>query len=282
LLAIAASVESRTRLPPTLSGPGPGPGPRQYQACLQAAFDAVGEMQRAAVGICNRPCNGQPEAASSRLPVARCLQPEIRLEDLLQLRPGMGSGMGHGMMQNRMSGHEPDVGGKTMARPMRMMGMQHDDASASDMGLVHQLLGGYKEIRRTVSNLPDGIRTVTESDNPQVAQAIKAHVASMENRLNDGRQFSMFSPTLPTLFQQKDKIRTIVEMTEKGAVVTQSSSDPALVATIQAHAVEVSELAQGGVVAMMRSARANMPMMRHAARADADSGSASAPGPRMR
>jgi hypothetical protein len=193
---------------------------------------------------------------------------------------GMGSGMGPAMMQNMMSGHGPGAG-NPMGGPM-MRSMQHDDATDSDMGLVHQLLFNHEAIRRTVTNLPDGIRTVTESDDPQVAQAIKAHVASMEKRLNDGRQFSMFSPTLPTLFENKEKIRTTVEMTEKGSVVTQSSSDQAIATALQEHAVEVSDLAQGGMVAMMRNARANMPMMQHGVRADAGTGSGSGPGSQTR
>ena len=38
----------------------------------------------------------------------------------------------------------------------------------------------------------------------------------------------------------------------------QTSGDPKVVAALQAHAVEVSELAQDGMAAMMRAARANM------------------------
>ena len=44
----------------------------------------------------------------------------------------------------------------------------------------------------------------------------------------------------------------------KGSIVTQTSNDSAVVAALQGHAVEVSELARDGMVAMMRSARANM------------------------
>jgi hypothetical protein len=125
----------------------------------------------------------------------------------------------------------------------------------------------HDRIRRGVTNLPDGIKTVTESEDPQVAQAIKAHVASMEQRLKDGREFNMFSPALPVLFENKDKIKTVVETTEKGSIVTQTSSDSSVVAALQAHAMEVSELARDGMVAMMRSARASMGMMPRGPRA---------------
>jgi hypothetical protein len=167
---------------------------------------------------------------------------------------GMGPGMMHGMGPGMAGSHGPAAG------PMAGR-MQHDDASSADMQLVHQLITNHDRIKRTVANLPDGIRTVTESDDPQVAQAIKAHVASMAGRLSDGREFNMFSTTLPVLFANKDKIRTTVETTEKGSVVTQTSGDPVVVAALQAHAIEVSELAREGMVAMMRGARAAMGAM---------------------
>ena len=184
--------------------------------------------------------------------------------------PGMMHGMGPGMMQGMMSRGQGMHGGMHGGMHEGMMGgMQHDEASAADMGVVHQLLGKHERIERTVVNLPDGIRTVTESDDPKVAQDIRTHVASMEKRLADGRQFSMFSPTLPFLFENRDKIRMTTEMTAKGAVVTRVSDDAKVVAALQEHAVEVSELARDGMVAMMRNAGMQMPMMRHNARAGA-------------
>jgi hypothetical protein len=148
--------------------------------------------------------------------------------------------------------------GQGMGGPM-MGRMQHGDASfADDMRLVHAMLFDHDKIKRTVINLPDGIRTVTESDDPGVARAIAAHVASMEKRLKDGKIFNLFSPTLPVLFQNRDKIKTVLESTDRGSAVTQTSGDPKVVAALQAHALEVSELARDGMAAMMRAARAGM------------------------
>lgn len=170
---------------------------------------------------------------------------------------GMGGPMGPRMMHGMHSGVDGQSGG-----PMRgpMAGsMQHaDEAFGDDMQLVHAMIFNHETIKRTVTNLPDGIRTITESDDPQVAQAIKAHVASMERRLGDGKEFNLFSSTIPVLFANRDKIKTVVATTEKGSTVTQTSSDPEVVAALQAHAIEVSELARDGMVAMMRAARANM------------------------
>lgn len=166
---------------------------------------------------------------------------------------GMGPGMMRGMEHGAAADHGPMAG---------MVGMltKQDEGSAADMGLVHDLVMNHDKIRRTVTNLPNGIKTLTESDDPQVAQTIKAHVASMSQRLNDGREFNIFSKTLPVLFENRDKITSKVEMTEKGAAVTRTSADAKVVAALQGHAAEVTELAQEGPVAMRRGMMTRMAM----------------------
>lgn len=167
---------------------------------------------------------------------------------------GMGPGMMHGMGSGATIGsHGPMAG--AVARLTRQ-----DAASSADMNLVHELLVNNDKIKRTVTNLPNGIRTVTESDDPQVAQAIKAHVASMSERLKDGREFNIFSTTLPVLFDNRDKIKSTVEMTEKGSVVTRTSTDAKVVTALQGHAAEVTELAQEGMAAMRRGMMASNAM----------------------
>ena len=145
--------------------------------------------------------------------------------------------MGHGMM-----GHG-------------MMGMGHtgrDAATASDMDAIHELAIGHDRIRRSVTNLPDGIRTITESDDPRIAQLIREHVARMGQRVRAGTMMGVpiESPAVHRIYANKDKIRTTSEATPQGIVVTQTSSDPSIVALLQEHAVEVSDLVRGGMAAM--------------------------------
>jgi hypothetical protein len=169
---------------------------------------------------------------------------------------GMGPGMMHGMGPGGMGpGMMRGMGPGMMRGPMAA-GMQHDEAFRADMGLVHDMLENHEGIKRTVTNLPNGIRTVTESADPELAQTIKAHVASMEQRLKDGREFNLFSPTIPVLFENRDRIRTAVDYAEKGVTFTQTSDDAKVVAALQEHAVEVSELVRDGMAAMMRAAQA--------------------------
>jgi hypothetical protein len=164
----------------------------------------------------------------------------------------MGPGMMRGMAPGAAAGSHGPMGGPMAGR------VQHDDAFAADMHLVRDMLFSHDRIKRTVTNLPNGIKTVTESDDPQVALAIKTHVASMVQRLSDGKEFNLFSKTIPVLFDNRDKISTSVETTDKGSVVTQTSSDAKVVAALQEHATEVDELVREGMVAMMRNARAGM------------------------
>jgi hypothetical protein len=170
--------------------------------------------------------------------------------------PGMGMGMGMGMTDGATGGHGPMAG-------MTAMLTAQDAGSAGDMALVHELLAVHDRIERTVTTRPDGIRTVTESDDPQVAQKIQAHVASMSQRLGDGREFNLFSTTLPVLFRNRDKIESRVEMTGKGAIVTRTSSDPAIVAALQGHAAEVTELVDDGMAAMHRGMMTRMALGGH-------------------
>jgi hypothetical protein len=57
---------------------------------------------------------------------------------------------------------------------------------------------------------------------------------------------------LPVLFENRDKIHSTVQLTDKGAVVTRTSSDPKVVAALHGHADEVTELVQNGMAAMRR------------------------------
>lgn len=168
---------------------------------------------------------------------------------------GMGPGMMHGTGPGAATASHGPMGG-----PMAGAMQRGDAAFSADMRLVRDMIHNNTQITRTVTNLPDGIRTITESDDPQVAQTIKAHVASMTKRLNDGKEFNLFSKTIPVLFENRDKIRTTVETTDKGTVVTQISSDAKVVTALQAHATEVDELVRDGMVAMMRNMRAGMGM----------------------
>jgi hypothetical protein len=140
------------------------------------------------------------------------------------------------------------------ANPSRMGGrmMGHDSSMMAEMRTIHELMVNHRSINRTVTNLTDGIRTVTESDDPEVAKIIQEHVLSMEQRVRAGNDpgLPMESPALHTIFRNADKVQTSIQTTAKGVVVVQTSTDPETVAALQKHASEVSDLVNDGMAAM--------------------------------
>jgi hypothetical protein len=133
-----------------------------------------------------------------------------------------------------------------------MMGMRHDSTTMAQMALIHELVANHDHITRSVTNLPDGIRTVTESDDSSIVRRIREHVGSMNVRVGagDDPQLPIESSALRAIYRGRDKIRTVTELTTKGVVVVQTSTDSALVVALQEHAAEVSDLVQRGMTAM--------------------------------
>lgn len=124
---------------------------------------------------------------------------------------------------------------------------------AEDRDIFHYLLGRGKEIRRTVKNLENGVETLTESDNPEVAAKIREHVQSMYGRVEDGRPIRMRDPLFREIFRNNGKIEMKLEETDNGVRVVETSDDAWTVKLIQAHARVVSAFVKNG----FREARRN-------------------------
>ena len=167
-----------------------------------------------------------------------------------QMGSGMHGPMGQGM-RGQMGSGLMGMGPGMMGMGPGMMGMNGGSATLDERGDIHGLLFNHDRIKRTVTNLPDGIRTVTESDDPEVAATIKKHVAEMGKRVEEGRDpgLPIESPALHSIFRDKDKIKTAYETTEKGIIVVQTSTDASAVKALQDHGAEVTDLAQRGMVA---------------------------------
>jgi len=166
-------------------------------------------------------------------------------------------GMGHGFMRGMMHGMGPGSG--MMGMGHGMAGADSNSATTAEMDVIHELIVNHDRIRRTVTNLPDGIRTATESDDPRIAQFIKDHVAGMGERVSAGKDpgLPIESPALHAIFRDKDKITTTVETTDKGSVVVQTSNDKDTVAVLQQHASEVSDLVRDGMLAVQTAMMRN-------------------------
>lgn len=145
------------------------------------------------------------------------------------------------------------------------MGMGHDSATMAQMALIHELVVNHDRITRTVTNLRDGIRTVTESDDSLLIRRIHEHVSSMNQRVGAGDDpgLPIESAALRAIYRGRDKIRTVTEVTAKGVVVVQTSTDSAIVVALQEHAAEVSDFVRRGMAAVHETMMKNGgPMMR--------------------
>jgi hypothetical protein len=127
---------------------------------------------------------------------------------------------------------------------MRGGGMRGGDGR-----IIHQLFAHHDQVRRTVEEIPGGIRSVTESDNLQVAALIQKHVPRMYQRIENGQGIPMImmSSTLPIMAQNPDLYQRQFEITSKGIIVTETSQDPDMVAVIRKHAHEVTGFVEVGM-----------------------------------
>lgn len=143
-------------------------------------------------------------------------------------------------------GAGPGPGAHSGGQGRGMQGRGPDAQFAEDREVFHFLLEHHEQIRRKVTNRPDGVETLTESDNPEIAASIQEHVAQMAKRVHEGNPIRMRDPLFAELFRHADQIKIDYEKTSKGIKVTETSDNPDVVRLIQAHAEVVSGFVKRG------------------------------------
>jgi hypothetical protein len=135
---------------------------------------------------------------------------------------------------------------------VNMPGLRGRDATPEESAELAFMFRNFERISRNVTNLPNGIRTVTYSDDADLMSVITSHVTGMINRVEDGRdpQIVIQSPTLDIFFARGERIETDIEVTDEGIVVLQTSDDPEVVAALHTHAAEVSAMVERGMAAV--------------------------------
>jgi hypothetical protein len=134
-----------------------------------------------------------------------------------------------------------------------MGGMGPGGGQGGDMMGIHALFAHRDQIRRTVTPIPGGVRTTTESDDPAVVAQLRDHVQSMYARLKDGRPINARDPLFAAIFENADKIHVKTENTAKGLTVTETSDDPRVVDLVRRHAEVVNRFIANGMHEMMRT-----------------------------
>lgn len=155
----------------------------------------------------------------------------------------MGGGMGLGHM------HGADGTGHDM---VNMPGLRGANATDEESAELATMFSYFALLERSVENLPNGIRTTTRTDDADLAEVLISHITGMIARVEAGDDPQIFiqSPTLDIFFERGEGITTTYEPIDGGLIVTQTSDDPELVAALQTHAAEVSDMALRGMEAV--------------------------------
>ncbi len=124
--------------------------------------------------------------------------------------------------------------------------------SATDMSRYMEMFNRHTEITRTVEEIPGGIRTTTQSNSPDLAAQLQAHVSSMYSHVDQGAEVMCMSGSLPTLFRHSNGYRRQLTLTPTGVIAEETADDPDLVQAIRAHAGEVSGFVRDGMPPMMQ------------------------------
>ena len=157
------------------------------------------------------------------------------------------------MLSHHMSGGDHMHGADgTGHDEINMPGLRGANATPEESAELAVMFRNFETITRDVTNLPNGIHTVTRSLDEDVMDQLVSHVFGMIGRVedNDDPEIIIQSRTLDIFFERGDEIETEIELTDEGIVVIQTSEDPELIAALQEHAAEVTELADRGMAAV--------------------------------
>ena len=132
-----------------------------------------------------------------------------------------------------------------------MPGLRGANASQAESDELSVMFENVDTITREVTNLPNGIRTVTRSSDEDVMAALVSHIVAMVDRVERGDDPKIFiqSPTLDILFANGADMHSQIDVADEGIVV-RTSTDPDVVAALHIHAAEVSDMVDRGMQAV--------------------------------
>jgi hypothetical protein len=135
------------------------------------------------------------------------------------------------------------------------------NVAPQDMRSYIAMFNRHTEINRTVDEIPGGVRTTTESNSPDLAARLQAHVVNMYARLDEGVEVMCMSQSLPTLFGNAGGYRRRLTFTPTGVIAEETADDPTITRAIRDHAREVTGFVDDGMPTMMEQMMARGGMM---------------------
>lgn len=125
-------------------------------------------------------------------------------------------------------------------------GRGSDEQFAVDRDAFHELLARHDQIDRTVKTLNNGVETITTSTDAQIVKHLQEHVAAMKARIENDHPIRLRDPLFAELFRHAAEIELQYELLQNGVRVTETSTNPAVVRLIHAHAAVVSKFVENG------------------------------------
>jgi len=102
--------------------------------------------------------------------------------------------------------------GRGFGRGAGAAGDGQDQRHQEDHEVFQFLLTNHQQITRKVTKLANGVETLTESDEPEIADKIKEHVQWMEYRVKETKPIRMRDP----LFAELSALTAIVNLQADG------------------------------------------------------------------
>ncbi len=166
---------------------------------------------------------------------------------------------GYNPMDHHRRGMDHHGGGMSQHDEVNMPGLRGEDATPEESAELAVLFRNFDTITREVENLPNGIRTVTRSSNPAAMDALVSHSVGMIDRVVqlDDPKIMIQSPMLDAFFLHGKDIVSDVSVEDERLVVVQTSDNPEMVAALQTHAAEVTDIADRGMQAVHEMMMAN-------------------------
>jgi len=229
-----------------LAEPTAGTGWGRTKRCLDRPLRSIVLLAALALGAS---CQDSPEKHDQVQPESPAGETDGRPS---MMDNGMNDDemMGDGMMNGRgMMGRE-GMGEMMRDMPEWMMSgeMRMDGNMMRDMRVIRGLLMNHEKVRREVEEIPGGVRTVTTSNDPEIARLIRTHVHQMKDRMEEGHAIRHMDPLFRELFEHHEKIEMEIENVPGGGRVTETSDDSKVTSLIRQHARKaVSEFVERGM-----------------------------------
>ena len=159
-----------------------------------------------------------------------------------------------GFMTEQARAQQPSSMNAMMSSPRGRgeMAQMMGSADQADMSVYMEMFSHHREIKRSVYQLKNGVRTVTESTNPRIVSLLQAHVSKMYDHVARGEEVRCMSDSLPTMFRHAARYKRRLKLTPHGVEVEETSDDPQVLAAIRRHTLEVSGFVNEGMSAMMK------------------------------